>query len=167
MIETLLGSLVGIGSRLIPEVLKFLDAKNERKHELDMQDKALEFQRLKGDQRVDEIRAEGDKSWDDASLKALVESIKGQDAILPLSGSKFTDFLISIANIASKLMRPAITFQWVIMLYPAVIVASFIIAVQGGVPALEALVNVFGPAEKALVSGIVNFWFLDRILKRA
>ena len=48
MIETLLGGLMGGLFRLAPEVLKWLDRKGERGHELAMQDKALEFEKLRG-----------------------------------------------------------------------------------------------------------------------
>jgi len=46
MIETLLGGLLGGAFRLAPEVLKWLDRKGERGHELAMQDKVLEFEKL-------------------------------------------------------------------------------------------------------------------------
>ena len=44
MIETLLGGLLGGTFRLAPEILKWIDRKGERGHELAMQDKALEFE---------------------------------------------------------------------------------------------------------------------------
>ena len=40
MIETLLGGLLGGAFRLAPELLKWLDRKGERGHELAMQNKA-------------------------------------------------------------------------------------------------------------------------------
>ena len=57
MIETLLGGLLGGAFRLAPEILKWLDRKGERGHELAMQDKALEFEKLRGAQRMSEIGA--------------------------------------------------------------------------------------------------------------
>jgi len=60
MIETLLGSLLGGVFRLAPEILKWLDRNGERSHELAMQDKALEFEKLRGAQRMDEIGAGAD-----------------------------------------------------------------------------------------------------------
>ena len=48
MIETLLGGLLGGAFRLAHEVLKWLDRKGERDHELAMQDKAIEFEKLRG-----------------------------------------------------------------------------------------------------------------------
>ncbi len=47
MIETLLGGLLGGAFRLAPEILEWLDRKGERGHELAMQDKALEFEKLR------------------------------------------------------------------------------------------------------------------------
>ena len=55
MIETLLGGLLGGLFRLAPEVLKWIDRAGERRHELAMQDKALEFEKLRGAQRMAEI----------------------------------------------------------------------------------------------------------------
>ena len=48
MIETLLGGLLGGAFRLAPEILKWMDRNGERSHELAMQDKALEFEKLRG-----------------------------------------------------------------------------------------------------------------------
>ena len=43
MIETLLGGLMGGAFRLAPEVIKWSERKDERSHELALQDKALEL----------------------------------------------------------------------------------------------------------------------------
>jgi hypothetical protein len=156
MFETLLGGLLGGIFRVVPEVMKFFDAKNERKHELDMQDKAFEFQKLSGTQKLEEIGAQGQQDWNKGTLDALAEAIKGQE--VP-SGIKWIDGF-------SKLMRPLITFQWIIILYPAVIIAAFFLAIQAGTNPLKALLDCFGPSEKALVSGILNFWFLGRVFDK-
>jgi hypothetical protein len=156
MIDTLFGGLLGGIFRLVPEVLKFFDAKNERKHELDMQDKALEFQKLKGDQTVTEITTAGQQTWNESAIDTLKTAIETQ---FRPSGIKWVDAL-------STLIRPIITIQWVILLYPAVLLASFMLAVQAGTPPLEALIKVFGADEKALVGAIVNFWLLGRVFDR-
>ena len=63
MIETLLGGLLGGVFRLAPEVLKWFDRKSERGHELAMQDKALEFDRMRGTKKMAEICAGADGAW--------------------------------------------------------------------------------------------------------
>ena len=152
---TILSGMFGGLLRMVPELFKFLDAKNERKHELDMQDKALEFQRLKGDQRVDEIEAQGASDWNKGAIDALKTAIEGQDKP---SGVPWIDGL-------SKLMRPLITLQWVVLLYPGVIITTFVLLIQANIPIIDALNKVFGPEEKALVSFIVDFWFVGRVLE--
>ena len=59
MFLTLISGLFGGVLRLAPEVLKFLDAKNDRAHELAMQDKQLAFQQLQGQQQLQVIQAQG------------------------------------------------------------------------------------------------------------
>jgi hypothetical protein len=156
MIETLLGGLLGGIFRIIPEVLKFFDAKNERAHEVTMTDKQIEMEQVKGAQRSAEITAQEQAVWNTGAIDTLKASIETQ---FRPSGVKWVDAL-------STLIRPAITIQWVILLYPAVIIAGFFIAIQHETPALEALIKVFGPDEKALVAAILNFWFVGRVFDR-
>jgi hypothetical protein len=156
MIETLLGGLLGGIFRIIPEVLKFFDAKNERAHEVTMTDKQIEMEQVKGAQRSAEITAQEQATWNTGAIDTLKASIETQ---FRPSGVKWVDAL-------STLIRPAITIQWVILLYPAVIIAGFFIAIQHDTPALEALVKVFGTDEKALVAAILNFWFVGRVFDR-
>jgi hypothetical protein len=106
--------------------------------------------------KIDEIGAADQANFNDKSLEALMTAIQGQETP---SGVKWIDGF-------SKLMRPLITFQWVIILYPMVIIAGFFLAVNSGVGALNALQGVFGQEEKGLVGAIVNFWFLDRVFAR-
>ena len=44
MIETLLGGLLGGAFRLTPEILKWIDRKGERAHELAIQDKTIQLE---------------------------------------------------------------------------------------------------------------------------
>ena len=75
MIETLLGGLLGGAFRLAPEILKWMDRKGERSHELAMQDKALEFEKLRGAQRMGEIGAAADAAWNTGAIEALKEAV--------------------------------------------------------------------------------------------
>ena len=76
MIETLLGGLLGGAFRLAPEILKWLDRKGERGHELAMQDKALEFEKLRGAQRMSEIGAGADAAWNVGAIETLREAVR-------------------------------------------------------------------------------------------
>lgn len=153
---TVLSGVFGGVLRLVPEIIKYFNAKQEMKHELDMQEKAYQFQVLKGNQRVEEIQEQGRVEWNTGAISALTTAIKSQDTP---SGIKWIDGF-------SKLIRPLITLQWVVLLYPGVIITTFVILLQNNTPVIAAMHQAFGPEEKALVSFIVDFWFIGRILDK-
>lgn len=155
MIETLLGGLLGGAFRLAPEVLKWMDRKNERSHELSMQDKALEFQKLQGSQKLSEINASADSAWNVGALEALKESITSQGR---QTGVKFVDGL-------SSSVRPVITY-WFMGLYCAAKTTAFVAAINGGALWSVAVAHAWTDADQALWAGVLNFWFLGRVLDK-
>ena len=155
MIETLLGGLLGGAFRLAPEVLKWLDRKGERGHELAMQDKALEFEKLRGAQRMAEISATADGAWNTGAIEALKEAVAAQGRS---SGVGWADAL-------SASVRPVITY-WFMGLYCAAKTAVFIGALTAGVSWGDAIVHAWTQADQALWAGVLNFWFLGRVFDR-
>jgi hypothetical protein len=151
---TLLSGIFGGLLRIVPEFLKIWTQKQEMKHELDMQKVAYDFQVLKGNQRMDEISAQGKADWDKGGLEALKTAI---DAAGRPTGIKWVDAF-------NAMMRPLITLQWVVILYPAVIITTFVVMMLRGSDIIVAMNAVFGEPEKALVAFIVDFWFVGRVL---
>ena len=156
MIETLIGTLFGGLFRMAPEVLKWMDRKDERKHELAMFDKQLEADRQKGDQTLAQINAQADASIGAAEIQAVIEATKAQSM---KTGIKWVDGL-------NSLMRPLITFWWVVVLYTAALVAQFLFLIDSGADVTQAILALWGVEEKALVASIVSFWFVDRSLRK-
>jgi len=155
-ITTILGGLLGGALRLFPELFSYLDKKNERKHELDMQDKAKEMAQLQGTQVLE--------------AKGVDYEIKGLDALMAALAAQAQPTGVRWVDAMSALMRPLITIQWVVILYPGVIVCRMVSAWQAGGANLTALpaaiLACFGAEEQAVVAGIINFWFLDRVLRK-
>ena len=106
MIETLLGGLLGGAFRLAPEILKWFDRRGERGHELAMQDKALEFEKLRGAQRMSEIGAASDGAWNTGAIETLRDAVRSQGE---KTGVRWADAL-------SSSVRPVITY-WFMALY--------------------------------------------------
>ena len=117
MIETLLGGLLGGAFRLAPEFLKWLDRKGERGHELAMQDKALEFEKIRGAQRMAEIGSQADAAWNTGAIEALRDAVRTQGE---KTGVRWADAL-------SASIRPVITY-WFMALYCAAKTAAFVAA---------------------------------------
>jgi len=155
MIETLLGGLLGGAFRLAPEILKWLDRKGERGHELAMQDKALEFEKLRGAQRMNEIGAAADAAWNTGAVEALREAVAAQGRP---SGVKWADAL-------STSVRPVITY-WFMALYCAAKAAAFVAAVSAGAGWGTAVLHAWTEADQALWAGVLNFWFVSRVYER-
>ena len=141
--DPIIGGALGAIARFAPEVLNFYDRKAKRSHDLAMVEKAQSG----------------------AQALAAIEALKGAVAAQAVpSGVKWVDA-------CNTLIRPLITFQWVIVLYPSALILQWvaIFAANGGnlAAAVTATAQVFGPEEKALCSFILNFWFLGRVLDRA
>jgi hypothetical protein len=155
MIETLLGGLLGGAFRLAPEILKWLDRQGERSHELAMQDKALEFEKLRGAQRMAEIGASADAVWNTGAIEALKAAVVSQGQP---SGVKWVDGL-------SSSVRPVITY-WFMALYCSAKTAAFMAAVGAGASWGTAILHAWTEADQALWAGVLNFWFLGRVFDR-
>jgi len=152
MLETLLGSLFGGLFRLVPELLRWFDRKDEREHELAL----IAANEIRGTQQLSSEEIHGTQQLNSEELAALVEGVK---AAATQSGIKWIDGL-------NALIRPWIAFQWVLVLWPTVIISGIVMSVQSGTNVLEAIQATFGSEEKAVCSSIVGFWYMDRSLRK-
>ena len=155
MIETLLGGLLGGAFRLAPEVLKWFDRQGEREHELAMQDKALEFEKLRGAQRMSEIGAAADGAWNTGAIETLRDAVRTQ-------GEKIG---VAWADALSSTVRPVITY-WFMALYCAAKTAAFAAALSAGADWGTAVLHAWTEADQALWAGVLNFWFLGRVFDK-
>lgn len=152
----LLGMLFGGVFRLLPEVLKWMDRKDERKHELSMLDRQMEADKLRAQMEIDKINAQADVIIGQKEIEAIIEATKAQGA---RTGVRWVDGI-------NALMRPIITFWWVIVLYTGAMAVQFYGLMHHDYSAPTALLMVFGQAEKAIAASIISFWFVDRSLRK-
>src|SRR5690606_34595135 len=129
--------------------------KGERGHELAMQDKALEFEKLRGAQRMSEIGAGADAAWNVGAIETLREAVRTQGE---KTGVRWADAL-------SISVRPVITY-WFMALYCATNTATVAAAVTGGTGSGVAILYAWAEADQALWAGVLNFWFLGRVFDR-
>jgi len=156
MLETLLGTLFGGAFRLVPEALKWLERKDERKHELAMFDKQLEADKLKAQSAQELAQVEANRGIAVGEIQALIEGAKAQ--AVPTG--------IAWVDAASSIIRPLLTFYWCIALYTTALVAKFVVLVQGGAANVQAVLMLWGADEKAIVASMISYWFLDRSLRK-
>ena len=156
MVEALFGTLLGGLFRLAPEILKWLDKKDERKHELSMMEYQLKADELRGKIAIDTINAQTEALIGVSEMSAIIEATKAQAV---QTGIKFVDAI-------NALMRPLITFWWVLVLYTASMGVQYYMLLKNEFSAGAAVLMVFGPDEKSIAASIISFWFVDRSLRR-
>ena len=151
------GSLLGGIFRLAPEVLKFFDKKNERQHELQMFNRQCELEQIRGQQKLAEIGAERDKALDVGVMDAFNAAINQQAEMAKAAGGWAASLSASV--------RPVVTY-WVILLWSFVHLWFAWNAWLSGAEPREVFNTMMTADFMALVSGTINYWFLDRTLKQ-
>jgi len=152
-----LGGVIGGFFRLAPEVLKFFDKKNERQHELAMFDKQCDLEKVRGQQKLAEIGAAHDAAVDVGVMDAFNAAINQQAEMVKAAGGWAAKLSASV--------RPVVTY-WVLALWSAAHAVFMWNAWAAGMPAAEAFKTIMTPDFSALLSGTINYWFLDRTLKQ-
>lgn len=154
MIESIIGGALGGILRLAPEVLNFLDKKNERKHELALGDQAYRGQQLQVTTQVHLKDMDVEQAQFVSSMDALKTSIQAQATP---TGIKWIDAL-------AVMVRPSLTV-WIFALYSAVKVAALDTALKS-MDGATAVQSIWGPEDSAMLSAVVMFWFVGRVWDR-
>jgi hypothetical protein len=138
------------------EVIKYLDRKADREHEVKMFGLNLQADAQRAAQNLAVIHAQHDADADTKDLDALIAGVTVQGQ---RSGVGWADAL-------NTLVRPVLTLYWGVFLFGAVMIARYVILTRNGVPAADAVLQLWGPAEYAILSSMFSFWFVDRALRK-
>ena len=149
----LLGSIFGGIFRLAPEVLKFLDKKNERQHELSMFQLQTDLEKMRGEFKMEE-------KYVDYSIQQM-DTIKAAFQEQAETAKAAGWFVAAI----SALVRPGITWCLFFM-YAAVKAAALVIAFQTGANWMEVVTKCWDEDDFALFTMVLTFWFVGRSLER-
>ena len=153
----ILGGIFGGVFRLAPEVLKFFDKKNEREHELAMFNRQCELEQLRGQQKLAEIGAQRDAAVDVGVMDAFSAAIQQQAEMVKAAGGKMAALSASV--------RPVVTY-WVLVIWSFVHIWFAWNSWLAGASPAEVFKTMMSPDFSALLSGTINYWFLDRTLKQ-
>lgn len=149
----LLGSIFGGLFRLAPEILKWLDRKDERKHELSMFTLQTDLEKVRGTFRMEEKYVEHSTE----QLKAIQEAFKEQRQTAKEAGW----FVSAI----SALVRPGIT--WALFgMYAGVKAAGLSIALAAGAPWQDVVLKGWTADDFAMLNMVLTFWFVGRAIEK-
>jgi hypothetical protein len=153
----LLGSIFGGIFRMAPEVLKWMDKKNEREHELNMFKFQCDLEQQRGAQKLAEIGAVREAAIDVGVMGAFQSAIEQQATMVKAAGGWVASLSASV--------RPVVTY-WVLFVWSFIHVWFAWNAWLAGAPAVEVFKTMMTPDFSALLSGTINYWFLDRTLSK-
>jgi len=153
----LMGSIFGGLFRMAPEVLKFFDKKNERQHELAMFARQCELETLRGQQKLAEIGAQREAAIDVGVMDAFNSAIEQQATMVKAAGGW-------AASLSSS-VRPVMTY-YLLVLYGTAKTAAMVLAYYHGQALTEVLAKSWGPDDMALLTGVINYWMIDRSLAK-
>jgi hypothetical protein len=152
-----LGSLLGGIFRLAPEVLKWMDKKDERIHERLMFEQQCSLETLRGQQKLAEIGAVREATVDAGVMNAFNSAIEQQTEMVKAAGGWVASLSASV--------RPMVTY-WILALWSFVhIWFAWNSWSMGAAPDVVFKLMMSGDFA-ALVSGTLNYWFLDRTLSK-
>lgn len=153
----ILGSIFGGLFRLAPEILKFLDRKNERAHEQKMFEQQCALEAQRGAQKLQEIGAQHAMAVDQGVLDALKGAIDQQAEMVKAAGGWVASLSASV--------RPVVTY-WVLGIWSFAHLWFAWMSYRVGMEPTEVFRLVMSPDFAALVAGTINFWFMDRTLAK-
>ena len=145
----------GLGGllRLAPEILKGLDRKNERAHELAM----MEIEIRIAEKRMEHEMRRVDAAMTIAEMDAISAAVKEQGQTARAAGK----FVAAV----SALVRPIVTY-WFVIMYSLVKVVGMTMAVQAGGDWKEVLVSSWTADDMAMLIMVLSFWFVGRVYDR-
>jgi len=149
----LLGSIFGGIFRLAPEVLKFLDKKNERAHELSMFQLQTDLEKMRGEFKMEEKYVD----YSISQMDTIKEAFKEQAQTAKEAGW-FASFITAIT-------RPGLT--WIAFgVYVAVKAAGLTIAFQTNANWAEILTKSYDEDDFAMLNMMLTFWFVGRSIEK-
>jgi hypothetical protein len=155
MILTLLSMFGGGLMRLLPEVFSFLNKKTDNTHELAMLDKQFELEKTRAVNRMAEVELQGNFTEMLSLLDAQKSALEGQM-------QKTNIWWVDALNF---LVRPLTTYFFLLM-YGIAKIAMFFIAYDANLNTWETIVNIYDAEDRAILSGILSFWFVGRVFDK-
>lgn len=149
----ILGSVLGGLFRLAPEVLKFFDKANERKHELAMFTLQTDLEKVRGQFRMEEKYVD----YSEEQLKAIQSAFREQAFTAKEAGW----FVAAV----SALVRPGIT--WALFgLYAIVKFAGLTLALQTDALWQDVVLKAWTVEDAGMLTMVLTFWFVGRAIEK-
>jgi len=144
---TLLGSLIGFISSMLPDILRYFTTLKDKEHELAVMDKQIEIQKAGFNQRLHEIQAAADIAESKEIYKTYSTGINWVDA---LNGS----------------VRPVLAYAFFLLYAGVKFMQLYVIASEQGLEAATVVAYIWNVEDQAIFAGIISFYFGQRAMSK-
>lgn len=162
----LLSFIFGGVFRLIPEGMKLYDKGRERQHEKDMLDLQIKADEKRAQLDMQKAELQGNLAMQTKELQALIAATQAQAQTYQKTGNKWLDALLVLAEIASGLVRPVLTYWYCIVAYGAYKASLYYMAVSEGIDWATAVQSLWVANDHMIMVSIIGFWFVDRAIRK-
>tara|TARA_R100001594_G_C4021003_1_gene259143 strand:- start:12 stop:449 length:438 start_codon:yes stop_codon:yes gene_type:complete len=142
---SLIGSVLGFGTSMIPKVMSYFETKRDQKFELEMMDKQLQNQLQLGEQKMQMLNI-------DADIRET-ESLHKEHASITRKASQFW------INVSSS-VRPTMTY----LLFLEFVTLTYLLAFD--MINMEMYKLIWNEPMQGVWSAVVCFWFGSRTFNR-
>lgn len=142
---TLLASLAGFASSIIPEILRLLHDRADKKHELDVFSMQIALQKELAGQRLEMIGVQADMAESAALYQTYRTGVRWVDAY-------------------NGTVRPTVTYAFFV-LYAAVKLLTFM-SLGANAPLSVYLDILWNGEDQAIFAGIISFYFGQRAMSK-
>jgi hypothetical protein len=150
----LIGTIIGLIGSFIPELLKWVNNKEDHKHELAVLKVQAEMAKSEHVYRLEEISSQADVASEQAVYQA---------AELKPTGVRWADALLGLYN---GTVRPTITYVF-LALFCLVKVAQYKVLTAAGTTMWNTVWQLWSADDMAVFSTILAFYFGGRFMKYA
>jgi len=157
----ILGAVLGLLGAAIPEIIKLIKERADRKHELEIMKLQMEMQKAGYTQRLEEIQTTSDAAIERAVYRyAPVEKPE-------FSGMWWFDLLMVLTYVFNTTVRPTISYL-VMGLYIFMKYAQYeVLKATEGIDTYEAILKVWTQDDTMFVFLVITFWLGGRQILRS
>jgi hypothetical protein len=147
---SLLGTVLGFGTSIVPEILGFFKQKQANSHELSMLEAKAKFADQMSKLKLEELDAEAEI----AETKGLYEHDRSIDAGGFVNGLRGS-------------VRPVLTYAFFLLFSTIKGVTLYSMVTTDGMDLSAGLIAIWDPETQAIFSAIIAFWFGNRAMSKA
>lgn len=153
--------------RLAPKLMEMRERKLDREHERSMLTLQMQADEKRAQLAMQSEEKRAETQQQIAELRALITALQAQGQGLKRTGNKWIDGLLALAEFASAMVRPVLTYWYCVIGYGAYKIATlYLLLGNPGTTLANAVTLLWTPNDHAVMFSIIGFWFVDRVIRR-